>query len=127
MKNVDDSTKSSVMFFGTMNQNHQLQYNANSDMSLDKTHHILTALRDGLKILWKLGAFCIAKDQVGPSIDKETVGGVHVAFIAAHRNQFMMHQMNLLSLKAVVPNLEVYYPRGVICDSSVGNVTPPTR
>ena len=28
---------------------------------------------------------------------------------------------------AVVPNLGVNYPRGVICDSSVGNVTPPTR
>ena len=27
----------------------------------------------------------------------------------------------------VVPNLGVNYPRGVICDSSVGNVTPPTR
>ena len=27
---------------------------------------------------------------------------------------------------AVVPNLGVNYPRGVICDFSVGNVTPPT-
>ena len=28
---------------------------------------------------------------------------------------------------AVVSHLGVNYPRGVICDSSVGNVTPPTR
>ena len=28
---------------------------------------------------------------------------------------------------AVVPNLRVNYPRGVICDSSVGNVTPLSK
>ena len=35
--------------------------------------------------------------------------------------------VNGLTSSAVVPNLGVNYPRGVICDSSVGNVTPPTR
>ena len=34
-------------------------------MSLDKTLLTLTALRGGLKILWKLAAFWIAKDWVG--------------------------------------------------------------
>ena len=33
--------------------NHQLQYNVNLEMSLDKTLLTLTALRDGLKILTK--------------------------------------------------------------------------
>ena len=46
-------------------------------MSLDKTLLTLTALRDGLKILWKPEAFWIAKD---PGIDEETVDAVRVAF-----------------------------------------------
>ena len=33
-------------------------------MNLDKTLLTLTALRDGLKILWKPAAFWIAKDWV---------------------------------------------------------------
>ena len=37
----------------------------NLEMSLDKTLLTLTTLRDGLKILWKLAAFWIAKDRVG--------------------------------------------------------------
>jgi len=41
------------MFFGTMNWNHQLQYNVNLEVSLEKTLLTLTASRDGLKNLWK--------------------------------------------------------------------------
>ena len=48
-------------------------------MSLDKTLLTLTALRDGLKILWKPAVFWIARSD-RPSIDEETVDAVHVAF-----------------------------------------------
>ena len=53
-----------------MNQDYQLQNNANSDMSLNKTLLTLTTVRDGLKNLWRLGAFWIAKDQVGQALIK---------------------------------------------------------
>ena len=36
-----------------MNWNHQLQYNVNLEVSLEKTLLTLTASRDGLKNLWK--------------------------------------------------------------------------
>ena len=63
-----------------MHQNHQLQYNANSDMSLDKTLLTLIALRDGLKISRRAGAFWISKRLDRLSIDRETVDAVRVAF-----------------------------------------------
>jgi len=37
-------------------------------MSLDKTLFTLTALRDGLKSLWKPAAFWIEKDWVGQAL-----------------------------------------------------------
>ena len=70
MKNVHDTTKKLNVFFGTMNQNHQLQCNANSGMDLARTFLTLTALRDGLKTLWRPGAFWIAKDRVGHALMK---------------------------------------------------------
>ena len=51
------------VFFATTNSNLQLKYNVNLEMSLDKTLLTLTALRDGLKILWKPAAFWTAKDR----------------------------------------------------------------
>ena len=48
-------------------------------MSLDKTLLILTALRDGLKILCKLAAFWITK-WLGQALNEETVDAVCVAF-----------------------------------------------
>ena len=47
-------------------------------MSLGKTLLTLTALRDGLKILWKPAAFWIAKED-------ETVDAVCVAFYCSLR------------------------------------------
>ena len=44
------------------------EYNVNLEMSLDKTLLTLTALKDGLEILWKLAAFWIAKDRVGQAL-----------------------------------------------------------
>ena len=70
MKNVADSTKTSNVFFGIISRNHQPQYKANSDTSLDQTLLTLTALRDGLKILWIPVAFWIAKDRVGSALMK---------------------------------------------------------
>ena len=40
---------------------------------------------------------------------------------------FLKYWEHALCFRVVVPNLGVNYPRGVISDSSVGNVTPPTR
>ena len=69
-------------------------------MSLDKTLHTLTALRDGLKILWKPAAFWIANDEVGQALMKRLLMLSVSHFIAAQGNQFVLHQMNLLFLEA---------------------------
>ena len=68
------------MFFDTVNRNHQLQCNANSDMSLDKTLLTLTALRDDLKILCRPGAILDSKRSGRPSINEETIDAVLIAF-----------------------------------------------
>ena len=42
-----------------------------------------------------------------PSIDKETVDAVHVAFHCSPRNHFMLHEMNLLFLKVQFTKLYI--------------------
>ena len=54
-------------------------------MSLDKTLLTSTALRDGLKILWRPGAFWIAKDRVGQALIKRFADAVRVAFHCSPR------------------------------------------
>ena len=54
-------------------------------MSLDKTLLTTTALRDGLKILWRPGAFWNPKDRVGQALIKRFVDAVRVAFHCSPR------------------------------------------
>ena len=66
-----------------MNRNHQLQYNANSDMSLDKTFVTLTALR--FKSSMETGSILDRKRSGSASIDGETVDAVRVTFYCSPR------------------------------------------
>ena len=71
-------------------------------MSLDKTLHTLTALRDGLKILWKPAAFWIAKRSGRPSIDEETVDAVRVAFHRSPRKSIRVASNELAIPRSTV-------------------------
>jgi len=61
-------------------------------MSLDKTLLTPTALRDGLKSLWKPAAFWIEKDRVDRALMKRllSVVAVLVAFHRIQGNQFVL-------------------------------------
>ena len=71
-------------------------------MSLNKTLLTLTALRDGLKILWRLGAFWSQK--IGkPSIDEENVDAVPVGFHSSPRKS-----IRVASNKLAIPRSTVH-------------------
>ena len=69
---------------------------------MDKTLLTLTALRNGLKILWKPAAFWIAKDRVG-SIDEKTVDAVRVAFYLSPKKS-----IRVTSNKLAIPQRTVH-------------------
>ena len=71
-------------------------------MSLDKTLLTLTALRDGLKILWKPAAFWITKDRVSQALMKR-LDAVRVAFHRSPRKS-----IRVASNKLAIPRSIVY-------------------
>ena len=71
-------------------------------MSLDKTLHTLTALRDGLKILWKPAEFLDRKRSGRPSIDEETVDAVRVAFHRSPRKSIRVASNELAIPRSTV-------------------------
>ena len=92
-------------------------------MSLDKTLFILTALRDGLKILWKSAAFWIAKDRVGQALIFGHCSALqtneykhHLHYICLSKNQNQSWATNFCGPLAVTLRLHIasfprIYPR----------------
>ena len=79
MKNVDDSTKSSMSSLVSQNRNHQLQYNANSDEFGQDSPHI-NNIKRSFKNFKENGSILDRKRSGRPSIDKEVVDAVRVTF-----------------------------------------------
>jgi len=65
---------------------------------LNKIFLTLTALRGGLKSLWKTVAFWIAKRSGRLSIDEETVDAVRVAFHRSPRYSIRRVTSNKLAI-----------------------------
>ena len=57
--------KSSVCY-GTTKQNHLLQFNASSEMSIDEIHQLLKALKTGIKSSQRLEVLKTVREAVDP-------------------------------------------------------------
>ena len=60
----------------------------------------INSIKKWFKNFLETGSILDRKRSGRPSIDEETVDAVRVAFHCIPGNQFVLHQMNLLSLKA---------------------------
>ena len=92
------------VFFGTMNWNHQLQYNVNLEMSLDKTLHSphTNSIKRWFKNFMETGSILDRKRSGRPSIDEETVDAVRVAFHRSPRKSIRVASNELAIPRSTV-------------------------